>query len=64
MTTHQQSPPGCQGFGFIDCPEAKEYFGRDVYVNKVSRWLLLMMCRLLPLLVVAVACFSENVASE
>ena len=23
-----------QGFGFIECPEAKEYFGRDVYVNK------------------------------
>jgi len=23
-----------KGFGFIDCPEAKEYFGRDVYVNK------------------------------
>lgn len=21
-------------FGFIDCPEIKEYFGRDVYVNK------------------------------
>jgi len=23
-----------KGFGFIECPEAKEYFGRDVYVNK------------------------------
>jgi len=23
-----------KGFGFIDCPDAKEYFGRDVYVNK------------------------------
>ncbi|CAE7237059.1 unnamed protein product [Symbiodinium natans] len=26
-----------KGFGFIDCPDAKEYFGRDVYVNK-DRW--------------------------
>lgn len=27
-----------EGFGFIECPEAKEYFGRDVYVNKVPEW--------------------------